>query len=649
MAVSALFRDKQNNPSPITWYSSGAVGASLGVGSYGQVRKYLYNVDEAGKETFVAVKRGILREGDKVIEPKPGVDRSIFQEGTILSQLKHPNIITLIDVGVTKSEIFLVLPLAETSLEGWMRNQRKYGVIDINETARIIYQCLRGLEYLHANNVVHADVKPGNVLIFGRDDSWPCGFKRVVLSDMGVSIHYDCFDLKSLTLRNIGTQTYKAPELHLGGPVSPASDIWALGIMMGSILYRDFKPSPEPNTLKDVFQLFGVPTQENWPSVATLPGWKSPKVQDIIRELNGRKREWIPKNTPTDTLLQAMLQLDPTQRPSASSLLAYPFLEKAAESLKPCNRYSSHTLNCKSLLIQPPNIPTKDIMPDVARIPFYKRLLTTGKNEMNDRTTALAGEFGERSLNKVLGTKYKVNDLYDFALICLQLASWLRNKNKIKTENLGIAVPTKRLARYAALQLRTVARLGIIGDISTTYDFLEERLKTFPVEIHQDAFDMLRLSYATSCGVNANYYPVADAMIFISLAKHHGTFPKQHIFNKQETKQVLKIFINNVGKVVNDDDYTLVVDVNNNRPQDVLYALPGFAKHLPIDKRELQLQEIENAEYAEELQDEIMAEAGVEEIPEEEVSEEVPSNDEESGPYRSGSTNEYSKASVFSL
>lgn len=139
----------------------------------------------------------------------------------VLQQLKHDNIVNLIEVFRRKSKLHLVFEFVErTILEDLERNPDG---MDPIECKKCLWQLLRSIEYCHAHNVIHRDIKPENLLISRNGILKLCdfGFARTLA---GPGARYTDY---------VATRWYRGPELltgdtQYGKPV----DIWAIGCML---------------------------------------------------------------------------------------------------------------------------------------------------------------------------------------------------------------------------------------------------------------------------------------------------------------------------------------------------------------------------------------------------------------------------------
>jgi len=134
--------------------------------------------------------------------------------------LMHPNIAQVYDYGDQAGTAYLVMELVEG--EPLSTVLEREITVDEHRLVRIMIGTCRGLHAAHTAHVMHRDVKPGNLLIEGED--------HVKITDFGVSRSKDQTTLTA-TGMVMGTAQYLAPELALGKPATPASDLYALGII----------------------------------------------------------------------------------------------------------------------------------------------------------------------------------------------------------------------------------------------------------------------------------------------------------------------------------------------------------------------------------------------------------------------------------
>src|ERR1700730_16508999 len=150
------------------------------------------------------------------------------REAKTASSLQHPNIVQVYDYGQSDGNYFIVMELIEgTDLRRYLRSR---GVLDVDRAIIIAHEVALGLGAAHRRNIVHRDVKPQNILV-GRGGS-------IKLTDFGIASVYKDINAERLTTTGmtLGTVQYYAPEQAQGEIVSPAADVYALGIVMYEML-----------------------------------------------------------------------------------------------------------------------------------------------------------------------------------------------------------------------------------------------------------------------------------------------------------------------------------------------------------------------------------------------------------------------------
>ncbi|HXX77767.1 MAG TPA: protein kinase, partial [Ktedonobacteraceae bacterium] len=179
----------------------------------------IYRARDLRMDRLVAVK--VLRE---VYSTDPKFVRRFQVEAKAASALQHPNIVQVFDYGQTDGNYFIVMELVEgTDLRRYLRSR---GVLDVDRAIIIAHDVALGLGAAHRRDIVHRDVKPQNILV-GRGGS-------IKLTDFGIASVYKDINAERLTTTGmtLGTVQYYAPEQAQGEIVSPAADVYALGIVM---------------------------------------------------------------------------------------------------------------------------------------------------------------------------------------------------------------------------------------------------------------------------------------------------------------------------------------------------------------------------------------------------------------------------------
>jgi serine/threonine-protein kinase len=199
------------------------------VGRGGMAR--VYRADDLARGGEVAVK--VLRPE---LAAALGPDR-FLREIRILGILRHPGIVPLLDSSEAAGSLFLVTPfIAGSSLQGLLG---RAGPLPPAEVVRIARDVAAALDYAHAMEVIHRDVKPGNVLM---------GEDRALVCDFGIARAVELAGgdrLASSSGFALGTPAYMSPEQATGGRIDARADVYGLGCVLYEMLTGE-PPFPGP-------------------------------------------------------------------------------------------------------------------------------------------------------------------------------------------------------------------------------------------------------------------------------------------------------------------------------------------------------------------------------------------------------------------
>jgi len=316
----------------------------IGQGMYGEVfkRKKLPN-------HFVAVKR--FKTDYKKKRTDDGISPSGIREIKLLRELRHPRIVSLLDVEVdTQRRLHLVFDWVEHDLGEmihWHRTMQR--PMTPMRAKSILWQTLDALVHLHSNWVMHRDLKPANILIGSADAATDAG--QVKLADFGLArLFQDPLEPLPKSDQVVVTIWYRAPELLLGAKhYNSAVDTWALGCILAELgmLAPLFKgreekreekgPMPfQSDQVDKIFEICGTP-ESRWPAAFELPEWprwnkyvetqQKPEIRpdQLDRVL---RKSWLRAGTAAFDLLRKMLHLDPNQRTCPAELLEHPYFKE---------------------------------------------------------------------------------------------------------------------------------------------------------------------------------------------------------------------------------------------------------------------------------------------------------------------------------
>ncbi|KAJ8673480.1 hypothetical protein QAD02_004742 [Eretmocerus hayati] len=277
----------------------------LGEGQFATV----YKAKDTVTDRIVAVKK--IKVGSRA-EAKDGINRTALREIKLLQELKHENIIGLLDVFGYKSNVSLVFDFMDTDLEVIIKDTSL--VLTPANIKSYLIQTLQGLDYLHFNWILHRDLKPNNLLISSD------GVLKI--GDFGLAKFYG--SPNRINTHQVVTRWYRAPELLYGARLYGAGiDMWAVGCILAELLLRTpFLPGESDlDQLTRIFQVFGTPTEETWPGLTQLPDFIQFKpfpavpLKDIFTAAGDDLLD----------LLATLLNVNPLERCSCDQALQMPY------------------------------------------------------------------------------------------------------------------------------------------------------------------------------------------------------------------------------------------------------------------------------------------------------------------------------------
>lgn len=201
-------------------------------------------------EVFRAVRRDDLHQevAIKVVRPEratPELTLRFLQERRIIAQLDHPGIATFLDGGLAPDgQPYLVMQYVKGQPITRYADERR---LSIPERLRLFVQVCEAVQFAHGRLVVHRDLKPSNILVGGDG--------RPRLLDFGIAKLLDAAAAGSTTGDLLLlTPEHAAPEQFLGNPVTTATDVYALGVLLYQLLtgVRPFEQVAAPDLARAV-------------------------------------------------------------------------------------------------------------------------------------------------------------------------------------------------------------------------------------------------------------------------------------------------------------------------------------------------------------------------------------------------------------
>jgi serine/threonine-protein kinase len=212
-----------------------------------------------------------------------------YHEARVLSTLEHPNIVKLFELITLEGRPCLVMEYVEGESLG--DRITRVGQLPVRDATRFLRDIASAVAHIHAQGIIHRDIKPHNVRVTPRGD--------VKLLDFGIAVSSHVRGLTS-TGNVIGTPRYLSPEQRRNDPITPASDVWALGV-----LYYEMTTGRPP---------FDGAT--NAELLARMDSGKYPLVSKVVEEGTTGMLRGI------DALIRDCLAQDPRKRLGSAAALA---------------------------------------------------------------------------------------------------------------------------------------------------------------------------------------------------------------------------------------------------------------------------------------------------------------------------------------
>lgn len=282
------------------------IRSRLGRGGMGAV----YEAEDPATGQLVAVKMLAGHVGDDAT-----LRRRFAVEIDTLKSLSHPGIVRLLAFGEEDGQPYYAMELVRgRTLEQIIRAGRRFSCA---ETIALALEITRALKSAHDHGVVHRDIKPANLLF----PDQPAEGVTVKLADFGIArLFGDAGQTQAGTI--IGTAEYMAPEQAAGGPVDHRADLYALGLVMFSMLVG--RPPFQGSHVAEVIHRQRTAPA---PRVSTLVPNMVPELDELIDRLLAKQ----PAHRPASALaLGRLLSAIDTTRLPVDTAARIPDAEPAA-------------------------------------------------------------------------------------------------------------------------------------------------------------------------------------------------------------------------------------------------------------------------------------------------------------------------------
>ncbi|XP_071234480.1 cyclin-dependent kinase-like 2 isoform X3 [Salvelinus alpinus] len=325
----------------------------VGEGSYGSVMKCRHK--ENGR--IVAVKKFLESEDDKTVK------KIALREIKMLKQLRHENLVNLLEVWKKRRRWYLVFEFVERTVLDDLE-QSPTG-LDYSRLRRYVYQILRAISFCHQHNIIHRDIKPENILV----------------SQGGVVKLCDFGFARTMAPPGENYTDYVATRW--------AVDVWAAGCLFVEMLTGEplFPGDSDIDQLYHIIRCFGNLTPRHQELFYKNPVFSGVSLPEVT-ETEPLQQRYPKLSTTTTDLTQRCLQMDPDRRSQCSDLLQHQLFTNDGFHLR-----FVQELNAKIQKDQKGNSP----------LPKMNKMTKKDKEEVEERT----GKYKDSSSTTVKGTVTK--------------------------------------------------------------------------------------------------------------------------------------------------------------------------------------------------------------------------------------------------
>ncbi|QEU61601.1 Kin28 [Kluyveromyces lactis] len=288
---------------------------------------------KAGEGTYAVVYlgtkkstgRNIAVKEIKTSQFKDGLDMSALREVKFLQELKHVNVIELVDVFMANDNLNLVLEFLPADLEIIIKDTSiMFSPADIKSW---ILMTLRGVHHCHRNFILHRDLKPNNLLLApdGQLKIADFGLARLMASP------------QEILTSNVVTRWYRAPELLFGAKhYTSAVDIWSVGVIFAELMLRiPYLPGKDDvDQINVTFRALGTPTDADWPEVSSFSNYNKIQIYPPPSREELRRR-FIAATENALELISGMMIMNPKKRWDAVKCLQSQYFQELPEPTLP--------------------------------------------------------------------------------------------------------------------------------------------------------------------------------------------------------------------------------------------------------------------------------------------------------------------------
>ncbi|KAF7264079.1 cyclin-dependent kinase 1 [Rhynchophorus ferrugineus] len=292
-----------------------------------------FKIEKIGEGTYGVVYKGRNKKTGELVAMKKirlenedeGIPSTALREMSLLKELHHKNIVTLLEVIMDEPRLYLIFEFLCMDLKKYLDKIETGKLMDPKLVKSYLYQINEAILFCHQRRIIHRDLKPQNLLI-SKDG-------LIKVADFGLGRTFG-IPVRVYT-HEVVTLWYRAPEVLLGAPrYSCPVDVWSVGCIFAEMATRKplFQGDSEIDQLFRIFRVLRTPTEEIWKGVSTLPEYKA-----IFPNWTGYTLAKQVKALDEDgiDLLSKMLIYDPSKRISAKAVVSHPYFKNLDLKVKP--------------------------------------------------------------------------------------------------------------------------------------------------------------------------------------------------------------------------------------------------------------------------------------------------------------------------
>ncbi|XP_060532900.1 cyclin-dependent kinase 1 [Cylas formicarius] len=292
-----------------------------------------YKIEKIGEGTYGVVYKGKNKKTGQMVAMKKirlenedeGIPCTALREMSLLKELRHKNIVTLLEIIMDEPKLYLIFEFLAMDLRKYLDKLEPGKLMDPKLVKSYLYQINEAILFCHQRRVIHRDLKPQNLLI--STDG------LIKVADFGLGRAFG-IPLRIYT-HEVVTLWYRAPEVLLGASrYSCPVDVWSIGCIFAEMATRKplFQGDSEIDQLFRIFRVLRTPTEEIWKGVsslpdykATFPNWTKYILQKQVTNIDSAGLD----------LLSKMLIYNPAERISAKGIARHPYFQDVDLKIKP--------------------------------------------------------------------------------------------------------------------------------------------------------------------------------------------------------------------------------------------------------------------------------------------------------------------------